>query len=43
MFQNNDYIGYIFGGNHSQSSLARDLLQRESNIILFDDQRVIKV
>ena len=37
MFHNNEFGDYLFGGNHSQSSLARDLLERESNILLFDE------
>lgn len=28
---------YIFGNNHGEPSLARDLLERESNIVLFDE------
>lgn len=37
MFHSNEFSDYLFGGNHSQSCLARDLLERESNIILFDE------
>ena len=37
MFQNNKFSEYLFGGNHMQSSFARDLLERESNIILLDE------
>lgn len=37
MYQNNYFSDYVFGSNHSSLSLARDLLDRESNIILFDE------
>lgn len=37
MFQTRDFSDYVFGASHSKSSLARDLLERESNIILFDE------
>lgn len=37
MFQNSSFADYIFGASHNSSSLARDLLERESNIILFDE------
>lgn len=37
MYHSGEYQYYIFGGNHSQPCLARDLLERESNIILFDE------
>ena len=37
MYQNNNFYDYVFGSNHSSTSLARDLLERESNIILFDE------
>lgn len=37
MYQNYSFADYVFGSNHSSSSLARDLLDRESNIILFDE------
>lgn len=37
MYQNYSFADYVFGSNHNSSSLARDLLDRESNIILFDE------
>ncbi len=37
MFQNSDFMTYLFGGKHNEKSLARDLLERESNVILFDE------
>lgn len=37
MFQNIKFSEYLFGGNHMQSSFAKDLKERESNIILLDE------
>lgn len=37
MFQNNEFASYLFGGSHSKSSFAKDLLDRESNVILLDE------
>lgn len=37
MYQNMAFADYVFGSNHNSSSLARDLLDRDSNIILFDE------
>lgn len=37
MFHSSEFQGYLFGGNHSQSCFARDLLERESNVILLDE------
>lgn len=37
MYQNNSFADYVFGSAHSGASLARDLLERESNVILFDE------
>lgn len=37
MYQSNEFADYVFGAKHNQGSLARDLLDRESNIILFDE------
>ena len=37
MFHSVEFQSYIFGGNHSQASFARDLLERESNVILLDE------
>ncbi|MED4057571.1 AAA family ATPase [Niallia taxi] len=37
MMQTNEASNYIFGDKHSKSSFARDLLQRESNIVLIDE------
>jgi ATP-dependent Clp protease ATP-binding subunit ClpA len=37
MFQNNHFATYLFGGSHSEKSFTRELLERESNIILIDE------
>lgn len=37
MYQNSDFAMYLFGGNHEKSSFARDLLGRDSNVILLDE------
>lgn len=37
MFHNNTFASYLFGGKHSESSFARDLLDRESGVILIDE------
>ncbi len=37
MMQNQEAIDYVFGAEHSKSSLARDMMGRESNVILIDE------
>ena len=37
MQQTNESNNYIFGAKHGESCLARDLIRRESNIILLDE------
>lgn len=37
MFQNQSAADYLFGAEHSQRSFARDLANRESNVILLDE------
>lgn len=37
MFQNEDFSTYLFGGKYSQRSFTKDLLERESNVILLDE------
>lgn len=37
MFHSEEFANYIFGGKHNQSSLAKELLERTSNVILFDE------
>lgn len=37
MFQNSQFSTYLFGGAHYEKSFAKDLLDRESNIILLDE------
>lgn len=37
MFQSEDFATYLFGGKHTQNCFARELLERESNIILLDE------
>lgn len=37
MLHSDEFTSYLFGGKHSQNSLAKELLERESNVILFDE------
>lgn len=37
MFQSNDFATYLFGGKNNESSFAKDLLERDSNVILLDE------
>lgn len=37
MFHSSEFQGYLFGGNHFKGCFARDLLERESNVILLDE------
>ena len=37
MMQNQESIDYIFGADHSKNSFARDMLGRESNVIIIDE------
>ncbi len=37
MFQGGEYTNYFFGDAHSRKGLAFDLLERESNLIFFDE------
>ena len=37
MFHSEGFSSYIFGGKHNQNSLAKELLERESNVLLFDE------
>lgn len=37
MFQNNEFATYLFGGKHTEDSFAKDLLDRDSNVILLDE------
>lgn len=37
MFHNENFATYLFGGDHYQESFAKNLLERESNIILLDE------
>jgi ATP-dependent Clp protease ATP-binding subunit ClpA len=37
MFHSEKFASYLFGGDHSEPSLARDLLDRESGVILIDE------
>jgi ATP-dependent Clp protease ATP-binding subunit ClpA len=37
MFHNDKFASYLFGGTHSEPSFARDLLDRESGVILIDE------
>lgn len=37
MLHSDEFSSYIFGGKHNQNSLAKELLERESNVVLFDE------
>ncbi|MGK4073091.1 AAA family ATPase [Lactobacillus crispatus] len=37
MMQTEDAVNYIFGSDNSRPSLARDLISRESNVVLIDE------
>lgn len=37
MFNSEKFGSYVFGGSHSEPSLAHDLLNRESNVVLLDE------
>lgn len=37
MFHNDKFASYLFGGTHGEASFARDLLDRESGVILIDE------
>lgn len=37
MFQNNQFSTYLFGGTNNESSFAKDLLDRDSNVVLLDE------
>lgn len=37
MYQNNEFATYLFGGSYYEGSFAKDLLDRESNVILLDE------
>ena len=37
MFQNENFASYLFGGRHSEASFARDLLDRQSGVVLIDE------
>jgi len=37
MMQSGEAYNYIFGAEHSKSSFARDMMSRESNVILIDE------
>lgn len=37
MLHSEEFSSYVFGGKHNQNSLAKDLLERESNVVLFDE------
>jgi ATP-dependent Clp protease ATP-binding subunit ClpA len=37
MYHSSDFSSYLFGGKHSENSFAKELLERESNIILLDE------
>lgn len=37
MMQTNEAYNYVFGAEHSKSSFARDMIARESNVILIDE------
>ena len=37
MYQNNEFANYLFGGKYNEKSFAKDLIARDSNIILLDE------
>ena len=37
MYQNSQFANYLFGGAHYEKSFAKDLLDRESNVLLLDE------
>lgn len=37
MYQNNEFANYLFGGKYNEKSFAKDLLARDSNVILLDE------
>ena len=37
MFHSDKFASYVFGGTHSESSFARDLVDRSSGVILIDE------
>lgn len=37
MMQTNEAYNYVFGSEHSKASFARDMMSRESNVILIDE------
>ncbi len=37
MFHSGEFSSYLFGGRHTGNCLAKDLMERESNVILFDE------
>ncbi|MBC1433807.1 AAA domain-containing protein [Listeria rocourtiae] len=37
MYQNNQFATYLFGGAHYEKSFAKDVLDRESNVLLLDE------
>ena len=37
MYQNNDFATYLFGGQYFEKSFAKELLDRETNVILLDE------
>lgn len=37
MLHSDEFTSYLFGGKHTQNSLSKELLERESNVILFDE------
>lgn len=37
MMQTNEAYNYVFGAEHSKSSFARELMARESNVVLIDE------
>ena len=37
MYQNNEFANYLFGGKYNEKSFAKDLIVRDSNVILLDE------
>lgn len=36
-YQNNEFANYLFGGKYNEKSFAKDLIARDSNVILLDE------
>ncbi|MTI09443.1 AAA family ATPase [Curvivirga aplysinae] len=37
MYHSNEFLSYLFGGKHGEKSFAKEILDREANVILLDE------